>query len=89
MVSIQVSEEVRRQLLHIASILQIRRGRKVSMDEAIRHLLELARERNKDLLNTFYACLSDRPVEEAYALLAELRDRGERRLERLSGESGA
>lgn len=86
MVTIQVSEDVKIRLLKLAAQLQMKLGKRVSLDDAIRYLLKSIRD--KDKLNSFYGCLSGEKVEEARRLLKELRDEEEKRLEKLEKEAG-
>ena len=86
MVTIQVSEDTKIRLLKLAAQLQMKLGKKVSLDDAIRYLLKSMR--NKDKLNSFYGCLRSEKVEEAHKLLQELRDEEEKRLERLEKKTG-
>ncbi len=86
MVTIQVSEDTKIRLLKLAAQLQMKLGKKVSLDDAIRYLLKSMR--NEDKLNSFYGCLRSEKVEEARKLLQELRDEEEKRLERLEKKSG-
>ena len=56
MPTISISEDVKRELLKFASELQIKLGRRVDFDEAIRFLLMYRRKKNQRLL--IEACTS-------------------------------
>jgi len=86
MVTLQVSEDTKIRLLKLAARLQLRYGRRVSIDETIRYLLRLLR--NEDLLLSFYGCLKGENVEEARKLLKDLRREEEARLEGFEKEVG-
>ena len=87
--TIAVSDEVKERLLRVASQLQIRFGRRVDFDEAIRYLLS-ERERVKDPRLLEEAC---RPVPDAEEVAREAVDElyRERRLdeERLERKLGS
>ena len=82
MTTISVSEEVKRRLLAIASELQIKLGRRVDFDEALRYLLD-EREKKPWLLDE--ACKPLPKVEEALNELYRERKLDEERLERKIG----
>jgi len=82
MTTISVTEEVKEKLLRIASEFQIKLGRRVDLDEALR-LLMAERERKPDLLDE--ACSPMPGAEEAVRDLHEERKRDESRLERKTG----
>lgn len=82
MTTISVTEEVKKKLLKIASELQIRLGRRVDLDEALRYLL---REREKKPWLLEKAC---KPLSGSEEMLEELhkeRKLDEGRLERKIG----
>ncbi|MEM2106160.1 MAG: VapB-type antitoxin [Candidatus Bathyarchaeia archaeon] len=82
MTTISVTEEVKQKLLKIASELQIRLGRRVDLDEALRYLLS-EREKKPWLLEK--AC---KPLPESEEMLEELyreRKLDEERLKRKVG----
>jgi len=79
MVTIQVSEDVKVELVRLAGKLQQLWGRKVSIDDVIRYLLRI--RRNKELFMKFYGCLREEEVEEARDELRRLRLEEEKRLE--------
>jgi len=84
--TIQVDDDVKRELFTVAADLQSKLGRKVSLSEAIVMLLEAyrTRERNVAKMLSLYGCLGQ--ASEARGLLAELRAEEERDLERLAGK---
>lgn len=86
MVTLQVSEDTKIKLMKLAAKLQLKYGRKISIDEAIRYLFRLLR--NEELLLSFYGCLKEEKIEEAQRLLKELRLEEEKRLEKLEEEIG-
>ncbi|MCD6515304.1 MAG: hypothetical protein J7L07_10310 [Candidatus Odinarchaeota archaeon] len=83
MVTIQVSGDTKIRLLKLATELQLKLSRKVSIDEVIRFLLR--KRRNKDKLIRFFSCLKGRDIGKAYKLLQELRHDEEKRLEKFKG----
>ncbi len=86
MSTIQVEEEVKKQLFSIAAELQSKQGKKTSLNEAIRHLINvyLSQRRDIPMMLSLYGCLGSEP--NAQALLKELRAKEEERLERLKRE---
>ncbi|MGB9759550.1 MAG: VapB-type antitoxin [Thermoproteota archaeon] len=76
MSTISVTEDVKEALLKIASELQIKRGRRVDLNEAIRYLLNM-RVKRPDLLEE--ACKPVHGFEEAYEELKKERMRDEER----------
>jgi len=80
MSTIAIKEETKRELLKFVSELQIKLGRRVDFDEAIRFLLMYRRKRNPKLL--LEACIPRKDVEEALKELYEERRRDERRYNR-------
>lgn len=89
MSTIQVEEEVKEQLFSIAAELQSKKGKRTSLNEAIKHLINVYRSRKRDIpkMLSLFACLSPEP--RARTLLKELRMEEEERLERLKGKHGA
>jgi predicted CopG family antitoxin len=79
MTTIAVTDEVKEKLLKIASELQIKLGRRVALDEALRYLLS-EREKKPQLLRE--ACKPAPGVEEALDELHRERRLDEERLER-------
>lgn len=73
--TISVTEDVKEALLKVASELQIKLGRRVDLNEAIRYLL--TRSKRSDLLEE--ACKPALGFEEAYRELIEERGRDEER----------
>ena len=86
MSTVQVEEDVKKELFAVAAELQSKLGRRVSLGEAIKVLLETYRARERDLAKilSLFGCLG--PVMEARELLRELRVREERGLEQLTGK---
>jgi len=82
MTTISVTGDVKDRLLKIASELQIKLGRRVDLNEALR-LLMMEKERNPDLLDR--ACSQTPNAEEALEELRTERKLDERRLERKTG----
>jgi len=82
MSTIQVEEKVKKQLFSIAAELQSRRGMRVSLNEAIKHLISIYYSGKRDIPRalSLFACLRSEP--EARHLLKKLRLREEERLER-------
>jgi predicted CopG family antitoxin len=79
--TISVTEDVKEALLKVASELQIKLGRRVDLNEAIRYLL--ARNKRPDLLEE--ACKPAPGFEEAYRELVEGRRKDEERARRKYG----
>lgn len=75
-----MKEEVKEELLKYASELQLRLGRRVDYNEAIRHLLR-NRCRSRELLER--ACEPTPGFEEAYQELMDERRRDDERAERI------
>lgn len=86
MSTIQIEDEVKKQLFSIAAELQLKRGKKTSLSEAIRHLINvyLSQKRDVSKMLSLFGCLGLEP--KARALLKELRTEGEERLEGLKRE---
>jgi len=89
MSTIQVEDEVKKQLFSIAAELQSKRGRKASLNEAIKHLINLYRSGKRDVprMLSLFGCLSSEP--KARTLLKELRAKEEERLETLERKYSA
>ena len=89
MSTIQVEDEVKKQLFSIAAELQSKRGKRASLNEAIKHLINLYRSGKRDIprVLSLFGCLSPEP--KARILLKELRAREEERLETLERKYGA
>ena len=79
MTTISVTEDVKEALLRVASELQIKLGRRVDLNEAIRYLLTRG-SRKPELLEE--ACRPLEGFEEAYKELLEERRRDEERARR-------
>jgi len=82
MTTISVTEDVKEKLLKIASQLQIKLGRRVNLNEAIRFLIN-EREKKPQLLDE--ACKPTPEVEKALKELYKERKLDEKRLERKIG----
>ena len=80
MSTIAIKEETKRELLKFVSELQIKLGRRVDFDEAIRFLLMYKRKKNPNLL--LEACISREDVEKALKELYEERRKDERKYNR-------
>ena len=79
MTTISVSEDVKKKLLRVASELQIKRGRRVDLNEALSFLVD-QREKNPQLLEE--ACKPISGAQEAIEELKSERKVDETRLER-------
>ncbi|MCD6485023.1 MAG: hypothetical protein J7L47_07945 [Candidatus Odinarchaeota archaeon] len=80
MSTIAIKEETKKELLKFVSELQMKLGRRVDYDEAIRFLLMHKRKRNPRLL--LEACVPTESVEDALKELFEERKKDERRYHR-------
>nr|MDO8044438.1 hypothetical protein [Candidatus Baldrarchaeota archaeon] len=78
--TIAIKEETKRELLKFVSELQIKLGRRVDFDEAIRFLLMYRRKKNPKLL--LEACTPREDVEEALKELYEERRKDKRKYNR-------
>ncbi|MHA1594570.1 MAG: hypothetical protein ACTSXJ_05430 [Candidatus Baldrarchaeia archaeon] len=83
MAVILIGEEVKRELLRIVSELQIKLGRRVTLDEAIWFLLMYRRRKNPRLLLEACKPVSSDIADKALRELYRERRRDERRLELL------
>lgn len=82
MSTIQVEDEVKKQLFSIAAELQSEQGKRASLNEAIKHLINIYRsKRDTPRMLSLFACLS--PGTKARTFLKELRAEEEEKLERL------
>jgi predicted CopG family antitoxin len=86
MTTVQVEDDVKRELFSVAAELQARLGRKVSLNEAIRILVESYRSKDRDVkeILSFFGSLSR--GQEARELLKEMRHEEDFRLERIAGK---
>ena len=75
--TIKISKEAKEELVRVAAELQAREGRRVDLDEAIKHLLRTGRRRPETLSSIFGAVPGLR-LEDLY----EERARDERRIKR-------
>jgi hypothetical protein len=84
--TMQIDEKVKKMLFTFAAELQQRSGRRVSLSEAIKQLLEIYRknQRNKEKVLSLFGCLRG---EEAGTILRDLRLGEKRRLESLAEKS--
>ena len=84
--TIQVEDDVKKELFSVAAEIQSKLGKRVSLGEAIKVLLEAYRTKERDVAKmlSLYGCLGQ--ASEARRLLAELRAEEERDLERLAGK---
>jgi len=87
--TIQVEDDVKRELFTVAAEMQSKLGRRVSLSEAIMKLLEAykSRERDKEKMLSLFGSLG--PESKARELLRELRAEEEENLERLAGKHDA
>jgi len=85
MSTIQVEDDVKKELFIVAAELQSKLGRRVSLSEAIRVLLESYKSNKRDIdkMLALFGCLG--PALEARNLLKELRAKEERDFGRLKG----
>jgi len=86
MTTVQVEDDVKRELFSVAAELQARLGRKVSLNEAIKILVESYRSKDRDVkkLVSLFGSLS--PGQEAREFLKEMRREEDLRLERIAGK---
>lgn len=86
--TVQVEESVKRELFAAAAELQSKLGRKVSLSETIKMLLDAYRVQGRNMAGMLplFGCLG--PTLEARKLLRELRTGEVRDLERLAGKCG-
>ncbi len=75
--TMRVSKSTKEKLIRLAARLQEERGRKVTLDEAIRFLLD-AREKRAGLLGSIFGSIPDLSTEELY----EERKKDEKRTSR-------
>ena len=89
MSTIQVDDNVKRDLFAVAAELQSRLGKKVSLSEAIRALLEAYGVNQRDVprMLSLFGCLG--PRSEARGLLREIRAKEEIDVERLARKYNA
>ena len=87
--TVQIEDDVKRELFAVAAELQSKLGRRVSLGEAIKVLLESyrARERDAPKMLSLFGCLG--PTSEARSLLREVRAEEEKSLEDLAGKHNA
>lgn len=86
MTVVQVSEETKQKLVEVAAKLQLSRKKKVSLDEAVKFLLEQysGKETNSELFYSFFGCLKGYDIKKAYEELKEARRQEEKKLERIA-----
>lgn len=86
MTVVQISEETKKKLVEIAGKMQISVKRKVSIDEAVKFLVEQyeGKKPNAELFYSFFGCLKGYDIKKAYDELKVLRREEEKRLERLA-----
>lgn len=84
MSTIQVEDEIKQQLFSIAAKLQSKRGKKTSLNEAIKHLINIYLSQNLDIprMLSLFGCLSPEP--KTRTLLKELKVKEEETLEKLT-----
>ncbi|MCD6348882.1 MAG: VapB-type antitoxin [Candidatus Korarchaeota archaeon] len=76
--TIRVSKSTKERLVRLAARLQEKRGRRITLDEAIRFLLD-ARERKSELLLSIFGSIPDLSTEELYEERKEDEKRASRR----------
>lgn len=86
MAVVQISEETKRKLVEVAAKLQMSIKRKVSLDEAVKFLIEQyeGKKSNVELFYSFFGCLKGYDTTKAYEDLKELRREEEKKLDRLA-----
>jgi len=89
MTTVQVEDDVKRELFWVAAEIQARLGRKVSLNEAIRILVESYRSKDRDLKQILSLFGSLGQGREARELLKEMRHEEDARLERITGKRDA
>jgi len=84
MTTVQVEDETKKHLFSIAAELQSKRGKRASLNEAIKHLINVYLSGKRDIprMLSLFACLSTEP--KAHVILKELRAKEEERLEKLT-----
>jgi len=89
MSTVQVEDDIKKELFAIAAELQSKLGRRVSLSEAVRMLLETykANERDVAKMLSLFGCLV--PIPEAKKLLREIRAEEEKELEHLTRKPNA
>ncbi len=75
---IRVSKNTKERLIRLAARLQEERGRKVSLNEAIKFLLD-SRERRPELLNSIFGSIPDLSSENLYEERKKDEERASRR----------
>jgi hypothetical protein len=85
MTVVQVSEGTKQKLVEVAAKLQMSVKRKVSLDEAVKFLIEQYEGKKPDaeLFYSFFGCLKRYDIKKAYEELKALRKEEEKRLEGL------
>ena len=87
--TIQVEDNVKKELFSMAAELQYKLHRRVSLGEAIKVLLEAYRTKERDMAKmlSLFGCLG--PMSRARNILEELRNGEDRDLEGLAGKRDA
>jgi len=87
--TIQVEDDVKRELFFVAAELQSKLGKRVSLGEAIKVLLENYRAKERDVAKilSLFGCLG--PELRARSVLREIRAEEDRRLDGLAGKRNA
>ena len=78
--TIKVSKEAKEQLVRVAAALQAKEGRRVDLDEALRHLLRSGKAR-PEVLDSLFGAVPGLRLED----LREERERDERRAKQKHG----
>lgn len=89
MSTVQVEDNLKKELFAVAAELQSKLGRRVSLSEAIKVLLESYKTKKRDIAKmlSLFGCLS--PTSETKTLLRELRAGEEKSLEHLTRKHDA
>jgi hypothetical protein len=78
--TIKISKEAKEELVRVAASLQAREGRRVNLDDAIKHLLRTGRRR-PEVLSSLFGAVPSLGLED----LSEEREKDERRTKRKYG----
>jgi hypothetical protein len=89
MSTVQVEDDIKKELFAVAAELQSKLGRRVSLSEAVRVLLETYRANERDMAKmlSLFGCLG--PASEGKKLLGEIRAEEEKSLEHLTRKHNA
>jgi len=89
--TIQVEDDVKKKLFSVAAELQSKLGKRVSLSEAIKVLLEAYRAEERDVpkMLSLFGCLGTTSRARARSFLRELRAGEDRSIEGLAGKHNA